>query len=700
MAQYFNGKFLVQPQASVYVDDSRLANLNPGAANTLAIVGTCTGGVPQQAVLITDPNQARRVFRSGDLLDAALLAFDPSSQTGGASRIYCVRVNLALQAKAKVFDIINPVKGSGTLTVGGTPGAGIVYTATIAGVAIPYTASGGDTNITIAAAVANLINTSVNTTIITPFTGVTATSTGAVVTVTARYPGVDGNAITLVGAATSTGTFVASGGTLTGGTGNTLVTLVADDYGLFTNQLFYTIAAASVKGNKITLGLTTSGNIIGGSIVKDNLFRDLITIQYTGSGSACTLTVNDSTLTTSTTGAVADNLNIAFSTYTTVQQVVDVIAATGKYTVSLTAASSADLPSSGQFDPKTAQDIRTTAQTLTGNLQTLIDFLNGQENIFSAATRAVNPAAGTPGFNTNPLYFVGGSDGTSTTTDWTNSLAALQTQDVQIVVPISNSATIHAATLTHVNYMSTTGRKPRVCLVGGALNEYNAAGAVPTQTITDRAIPLNSPRASLCAPGVTIFDVLGNKVTKDSSFTAAMVGGMLSSVSAGTPLTHKYMSNIQALEVKFSPADLDTLLLNGVLPVEFVQGRGFRVCQSITTWLGARNFAKNEVSTVMAIDAVVRRVQDTLDDQLVGQKVAPETLAQAVSITETILKGCQIDGLIVGDANSPAFKSISARTDGGDTIRVQFQMSPAIPANYILISVSAVPYSGSVSTVS
>jgi hypothetical protein len=698
VAQYFNGKFIVQPSANVFVDNSRLANLNPGAANVLALVGPCTAGAPAIPTLISDPAAARRVLRSGDLLDAALLAFAPSTQTGGASTLYVVRVNSAVQSRVKIYDIAGPVKASQTLTVGGTVAGGNTITATISGVAVLYTLTGADTTTTIAAAnLAATINASANATVNDALSGVSATSSAAVVTVLAKSAGVDSNAITIAGGGTGGTTLTAGGGTLTGGTGNTLATLTSQDYGLYNNQLFYSVGVGSVSGSKLTLGLTTSGNVIGGTVVQDNISRGLFTIQYTGASAACTLTVNDSQLTTVCSTAPADNLSIQFATYQTIQQVFDAIAATGKYSVTLLVSSSAALSSASQFDPKSAVDAKTSGVALTGNLQAIIDFINGGNEPFCTAARQANPAAGTPATNTANVYFVGGSDGTtSNSTDWPAAINALQTTDVDIVVPVSSDAVVHNSVLQHVNFMSGVGRKPRVAVVGGALGEYT--GSVPTQTITNRAISLNSSRVMLVSPGIKTFDVFGNSVTRAPYFTAAMVGGMLASVPAGTPLTHKYLSGITSLEVSFTPSDLDTLLLGGVCPIQFVLNKGFRVVQSKTTWLGAPNFAANEISTQRAIDVVVRRVQDTLDDQLVGQKLAPETLAQAVSITETVLKQAIIDGLIVGNATNPAYSGLSASTGGGDVIRVQFQMSPAIPANYVNISIATVPFTGSVAT--
>jgi len=151
------------------------------------------------------------------------------------------------------------------------------------------------------------------------------------------------------------------------------------------------------------------------------------------------------------------------------------------------------------------------------------------------------------------------------------------------------------------------------------------------------------------------------------------------------------------LETTYTPSDLNTLLLGGISPLQYVQNKGYRICQSRTTWTQTTSWAHTEISTKMAIDTVSRRVQDALDDDVVGQVVSPITLALAVSVAETILKQATTDNLIVGDANSPSYQNITASTGGGDTINVSFQISPAIPANYVLVNISTVPYVGSAS---
>ena len=77
------------------------------------------------------------------------------------------------------------------------------------------------------------------------------------------------------------------------------------------------------------------------------------------------------------------------------------------------------------------------------------------------------------------------------------------------------------------------------------------------------------------------------------------------------------------------------------------------------------------------------------------------SLQRAISITESALRELaraepQGPGVLVGDAQSPAYRNISASLEG-DTLRVQFECSPAIPVNYVLVSIFAVPYSGAAS---
>lgn len=94
-----------------------------------------------------------------------------------------------------------PIAQKNTVTVGGTPGTGIVYSVTINRKVVSYTALVSDTNTTIAAALQLLLAASTYA----EFAEVTWTQSGAVITGTARVPG---KPFTSTSSATSTGTLV------------------------------------------------------------------------------------------------------------------------------------------------------------------------------------------------------------------------------------------------------------------------------------------------------------------------------------------------------------------------------------------------------------------------------------------------------------------------------------------------------------
>ena len=146
-----------------------------------------------------------------------------------------------------------------------------------------------------------------------------------------------------------------------------------------------------------------------------------------------------------------------------------------------------------------------------------------------------------------------------------------------------------------------------------------------------------------------------------------------------------------------SPPDTDRLILGGVLCIEDTP-KGFKCVKSITTWLVNQNYNRVEISVGVALDFVSRNVRNTLDD-LRGKKGTPQTLSDAVSRVDSILRTLAMPepmgpGVIVGDKINPPYKNITASLEG-DVMRVEFQCSPVIPINYIPVVIHAVPYSGS-----
>lgn len=464
------------------------------------------------------------------------------------------------------------------------------------------------------------------------------------------------------------------------GTAATVVQLQSTDYGLYTNQIKVKVEAASVAGKKLT---TQFGNAY---FTQDNVARNAFRIRYTGAEATATMTITGATVTLAapagTTVATID-----LTQYPTIQQLVDRINVVAGFTAAVLDGNGTK-PALQGLDFVTAQDVKTADYNATAHLQAIVDWFNSTAEGFITATRPAN--VGTLPANVGFTYLAGGSDGTVTNTEWQNAFTTLQSEDVQWVVPLSSDGAIHAMADTHCAFMSNVARMERRTIVG------MATGTTDTAAI-DAAKALNSDRTSLVHLGFYDYDLNGNLVLFPPYILAAMIAGAFSGVNPGTPLTNKTLK-LRGLERKLrNPTDTDVLIQGGVLCVEDTP-QGYKVVKSISTWLTNDNYNRVEVSVGVAVDFIARNIRNALD-VLRGEKASPITLARAASITESTLRELarpepQGPGVIVGDAQNPAYKNIRASIEG-DVLRVEFQCSPVLPVNYVLVSIFAVPFSGS-----
>ena len=105
MSVFFNGRLLTTPSVESAIYDAGLATAYPGRANNVvAILGTSEGGIPKEPMFFDSPVIARRALRSGDLIRAVEMAFNPSAETGSPSRVAVVRVEEAVQAGMTLVD--------------------------------------------------------------------------------------------------------------------------------------------------------------------------------------------------------------------------------------------------------------------------------------------------------------------------------------------------------------------------------------------------------------------------------------------------------------------------------------------------------------------------------------------------------------------------------------------------------------------
>lgn len=459
-----------------------------------------------------------------------------------------------------------------------------------------------------------------------------------------------------------------------------VLTLKSTDYGAHTNNIQVKIEAGSVKGLKVT---TQQGQTY---YTQDNIARDALTIQYTGTETTATISVTEGQFTL-VAGAVTTVIQM--SDFPTVQRLVERLSSQAGWTVSINPGVETTAALRG-LDGLTAVDAKAVPVIVTANLQAIIDWINSSaEDLITAErpTGALYPPA-VAAFT----YLSGGIDGVSTNSDWSACFDALQSEDTQWVVPLSSTPAVWSMADSHCHFMSNMGRKERRCFVGSGI------GLDMEEAAAD-AGNLNSDRTSYVYPGFYDYDAYGQLVLQPAYFLAAMCAAAFASMTPGEPLTNKSL-RISGLELPIAlPSDTDYLIRNGVLALYQNSRGGYRVAKSISTWRTNGNYNRVEVSTGVALDYTVRSVRERLE-LFVGKKGTHVSLELIIAETAAVLKGLTLLepyglGLLAGDFENPSFRNLTAEIQG-DVVRVEFECSPVVPINYILVSIYASAYSGSV----
>lgn len=462
-----------------------------------------------------------------------------------------------------------------------------------------------------------------------------------------------------------------------------VITLKSTDYGLYTNQIKVKIEAATNRGLKLS---TQLGNDF---YTKDDVFRDAFQVQYIGAKATGVMTIDgDEVILQAPSGTTVATIDL--NAFPTIIQLVDRINAVAGFSASVLDGNDNQEALNG-LDYISVQDVKTAAYTAKADLQAVVDWFNGQAEGFVTATRV--PGVGKVPAAINWTYLSGGSDGVVTNQEWSDAYDdVLQQIDVQWVTPLSSDASIHAMNDSHCAYMSTVARMERRGIVGMALESTDDEAIAAAKA-------LNSDRTSLVHLGFYDFNDAGVLTLFEPYILAAQIAGAFAGSNPGTALTNKALK-VRGLERKLrNPTDTDRLITGGVLCVEDT-ATGYKVVQSISTWLINDNYNRVEVSTGVALDFTARNVRNALD-VLRGEKANPITMARALNITESTLRELarqepQGPGVLAGNEASPPYKNINVSIEG-DVLRVEFQCSPVIPVNYIPVTIFAVPFSGSAS---
>ena len=626
----FNGVSILKPGSFSVLDTSLLTDSPISETGTVAIIGEADRGEPRVIDILSKSQiqSAKARYGTGPIPKVLDLIAQPSNDPrvpNGASKIIVYKTNLSTVAtKTIATDQAAPVTCL-TLT---SENYGI-----------------DENNISVVVAAGDIpdSNAHVHGTVVGPFTVVGTTlvvnHAGVAYTYTASLGAGPQTAAAVLADINNAGNWAPSKIlTATEPDADDRLTLTLDnvadidrlEYGIFD------IAAAStldtvfgvdnlqhrgVKGDRVVTiakGTTTrTSQATGGNA--------LLTMQYTGGGTACAVSVQDvatvKTLTTVVTaGIAADTLSIDLSAVT-LGELVAQINANANYTCTSTYFNRANIVADTLIDFYLSIDAMTTPLVLYDTVHALAAEINANDTLCTAAVSSNIEHQLT--VNTAAEYFSGGTRGTSANTNFQDGFDALKAHRVNIVIPLlSADQVVGSATIGSVNAQldahcalmaSTLGKSER--------NGY--ASIDGTKTVAKAAAQaLNSRHVSMTSQQITALNELGSLEVMPEYVFACMCAGIQAGTPVGEPITYKSLriSDLTTDSTWDPLIDYDEMIEAGVTFAEPMDAGGFRVVCGNTTYSQDSNIVYNRISINEAGNFVAYELRAHLEGLFTGTK--------------------------------------------------------------------------------
>ena len=755
--QINGGRVTAIPGVYSSVDTSALVQTSLTSTGTVALLGTAVGGRPYTAITgpadfvrITQPSQVRKVFRGGDLLEAATIAFDASSDTnvGSAQQVIAMKVNPATAATAVLPGAQGPALRVTSLDYG--------EFANHIGISIGQGSEKGlMVSIETDASVETGDNLGGDASFKLTYSGgshgwqgmTTGVTTGGEVyaDATLKAPSLAGSiagqpsapaALGFIYDPKDLGLAVAVYGVDADDKGIAEVVTLAPDvqtkasfakvFGAAcwaaANKAVITIQTADGATNVITLGngqqfagvqplsyayvaqasVTATGTSSGANALM------LVPAGNTGSAEMLTL---DGTNAIRSQGSYAQLAGIvtgglgtqgatiaarAVSCQTAAQKTVGAIisyfdarsvSVDGTiYGFDATLADAAASAPAGQIDAASAVNCLAPAEATF--TANLYAVINFINSNSALVTATVaDGAVGAPVPTQTPVFLSGGTEGIATFQDWQNALNLLQQVTVDIIVPLSCDPAIAAALDAHCAFMnSPAGANERSGIVG--LMNGSLTGLPTKKEMLAQAQALNTRNLSAVGQALVRFDSTGTLQVFNPQFLAVAAAGMASGASVGTSLTRKL---IKATSLVTHPSwsttlDAEEILQGGVLFARLRDGQGFQWVRDLTTYLQADNLAYVERSVNAVCNTVVRGLRQACDFA-----IGKPAFAGTAAALQSVLTG-QLALYI--QANTLTGYTSPVITQVADRFEIELNVAPILPTNFIQLSLAVSASSG------
>jgi hypothetical protein len=447
-----------------------------------------------------------------------------------------------------------------------------------------------------------------------------------------------------------------------------MIDLKAWDWGLHGNQVKRKFTAGTVAGShKITMQYGTNT-----AEVFDNIEKKSFSVQYTGTGTASTMAIDATGITLSVDAVAA--VSVPFASFPTIEDVVNYINDQTDFQATILTGDGTELAS--ELDHVTGIAIKAAAYTAKSDLQAIIEAFRRSTYIGSSEYHAGATARSVPGYDADWVYFTGGTNGTSDTTAYTDTLEVLENEDVQIISTTSTDEAVHLLIKAHCQTMSsTTGRRERMAWVGGAVGETVDATRLRAKNINSELVRLAYPYFKDYNP---INPALGVKDCSAAMYACKMLG-MESSVAVNEPVTNKQVA-ILAWGKTLKKSEIEKLILDGVTVGAKSDDGLLITIRGVTTYQGDE-LQKCEGSMVREAIYMARDFRSAMK----GDIGRPQTAVDAGTIRSVLQsKAVQWNssGLIVKSVEKPLVWGVTIREDG-DAVYVEYHAYLTAPRNFI-----------------
>lgn len=271
-------------------------------------------------------------------------------------------------------------------------------------------------------------------------------------------------------------------------------------------------------------------------------------------------------------------------------------------------------------------------------------------------------------------HLAGGKTG-ETPISWESKMRQFLQVPAYYLVPITQSEAVHEEAREVVNDSYELGHSMRA-FVGGGINEGMGQLISRQQDLQDGRVALVGTSGYVKMNDGRDFHAAGYML-------AAKAAGVASQLSVGGAITNKYV-NLESIDQNFASSDYDMLNQNGVIMIEPISNRGvdkgFRFVQDVTTYNSTTEPVKQRISLGEITDFLFDDLRFYLEENYIGQNVKVSTADILKNAVDSFLDRQVRDGLIVAYDSSDTQVVIDA-----DRAWIGFTVQPSQTLDYITV---------------